>query len=226
MSSEPVRQPANDLIAFDIRRQSPEQIANLFARWKEQRKRLQAPESRRRPPHLKPVPPIVHGAAQENEKAAAAGIAAQEPGLVRYSSSFEALLAAREQTLAQRVWNPDAGLATLGRPHPPRRRSKTKWFLAGAASVVAVAAVAGGALWERSAGPPGRTQAGAKPDDAVVASPVQAATYPMDIPMAEPFVARATAPWEADWPMRQALNLALMKAAPVAEAAQIVKIAL
>ena len=179
MSSEPIRQPANDLIAFDISKQSPEQIANLFARWKEQRKRLQAPEPRRRPPHLKPVPPIVHGTAAEAEEAAPSAVADTEPGgAVHYSASFEALLAVREPTLAQRVWNPDAGLAKLGRPHAPRRRSRTKWLLAGAASVVALTAMAGGALWERSAGWPGwTTQAGDKPaaDNALIAGPAEAA---------------------------------------------------
>jgi hypothetical protein len=67
VSSEPVRQRANDLVAFDISKQSPEQIARLFARWKEQRKRLAAPPSRRavRPPHLRPVPPVMRPVAQE-----------------------------------------------------------------------------------------------------------------------------------------------------------------
>ena len=68
VSSEPIRQPANDLIAFDISKQSPEQIAKLFARWKQQRKQLQASEPRHRPPHLKPVPPIVHGSAGKRKK--------------------------------------------------------------------------------------------------------------------------------------------------------------
>jgi hypothetical protein len=221
VSSEPIRQPANDLIAFDISKQSPDQIANLFARWKEQRKRLEEP--RRRPPHLKPVPPTGHGAAEETEEATP--VADTEPGgAVRYSASFEALLSGREPTLAQRVWNPDAGLAKLGRPHAPRRRSRTKWLLAGAASVVALTAMAGGAMWERSAGRPGWTQAGDKPapDNALIARPAEAAaTYPMDIPMAEPFVAKATASRQADWPMRQAVDLALMKTAPVAETAHL-----
>jgi uncharacterized membrane protein YgcG len=218
LSSEPIRQPANDLIAFDIRRQSPEQIANLFARWKEQRQRLQASGPRRSPPHLKSVPPIVHGAAEETAEAAPTTVS----GAVRYSASFEALLA-REPTLAQRVWNPDAGLAKLGRAHPPRRRSKTKWLLAGAASVIAVAAVAGGALWEQSAGRTGWMHAADKPDNALVAKPIEApaTTYPMDIPMAEPFVAKATASRQADWPMRQAVDLALMKTAPVVETAHL-----
>ena len=75
MSSEPVRQPS-DLVAFDVSKQSPEQIAQLFARWKEQRKRLNAAGSPRtaRPPHLRPVPSIVRGATPEtpNPLAAAA----------------------------------------------------------------------------------------------------------------------------------------------------------
>jgi hypothetical protein len=225
VSSEPIRQPANEFIAFDIRKQSPEQIAQLFARWKEQRQRLQAPEPRRTPSHLKPVPPTVVGSAEEIEEAAAVPVADTEPGGgVRYSASFEALLSAREPTLAQRVWNPDARPANLGRPHPPRQRSKTKWVLAGAASVVAVTAMAGGALWELSAGRPGLTQAGDKPDASLIASPAEAAvapTYPMDIPMAEPFVAQATVTRQADWPMRRAVDLALLKAAPVAETAHL-----
>jgi hypothetical protein len=225
VSSEPIRQPANDLIAFDISRQSPEQIAQMFARWKERRKRLQAVGSQRssRPPHLKPVPPITRGA----EEAAPTASASAEPGgPVRYSASFESVLAARAPTLAQRVWNPDAGLAKLGRPHAPRRRSRMKWALAGAASVVA--AVAAGALWEQSAGRPGWPQAGDKPaaDTSLIASPAEAALsatppYLMDIPMAEPFVMVATASGEADWPMRQAVDLALMKAAPVAVTAHL-----
>lgn len=225
MSSEPIRQPANDLVAFDVKKQSPEQIANLFARWKQQRERLQAPETRRRPPHLKPVPPIVHGAAAEAEEAAPVADA-ESDGAVRYSASFQALLSAREPTLARRVWDPDAGLAKFGQPRAPRRRSRTKWFLAGAASVLALTAMAGGALWEQSAGRPGWTQAGGQPaaDSARTASPAAVAvtpTYPMDIPMAEPFVAKATATRMADWPLRQAVDLALMETAPVSETAHL-----
>ena len=227
MSSEPIRQPANDLIAFDISKQSPEQIAKLFARWKQQRKQLEASEPRHRAPHLKPVPPIVHGFAGEAEEAAPAPVAGTEPGgAVHYSASFEALLAARAPTLAQRVWNPDAGLAKLGRPHAPRRRSRTKWLLAGAASVIAVTAMAGGVLWERSAGRLGWTQVTDKPaaGNALIAGPAEAAVapaHPMDIPMAEPFAAKATAARQADWPMRQTVDLALMKTAPVAETADL-----
>jgi hypothetical protein len=230
-SSTPVRRPANDIGDFDVSRRSPEQIAKLFARWKAQRQQLEASASQRKPPYLKPVPPIPHGAAQTPGEAGPSAIAASEPDAVRYSASFEALLSAREPTLAQRVWNPDARLAKLGRPHPPRRGSRAKWLLAGAASVVAVAAVAGGALWQQSVGQPGWTQAGHKPATnhsliatPAIATPAEAAVapaYPMDIPMAEPFVAKATASRLADWPMRQAVDLALMKAAPVTETAHL-----
>lgn len=225
MSSEPIRQPANDLIAFDISRQSPEQIAQLFARWKEQRKRLAAPAPQHRPPHLRPVPPVARGAMEAaNEPVAEAATpqsAAEQDGPFRYSASFEALLTA--PSLAQRVWNPNAGLQKLERPHPPRRRSRMKWVLAGAASVVAVAAVAGGALWER----PGGTPAGTKPaaETALVASPAQALpatpSYPTDIPMMAPFAATVVAAGEADWPMRPAVDLALMRTAPVAKTAHL-----
>jgi hypothetical protein len=61
------------------------------------------------------------------------------------------LLTAREPSLAQRVWNPDAGLRKVARPHAPRRRSRMKWVLAGAAPVIAVA-VAGGSLWHQPSG--------------------------------------------------------------------------
>jgi hypothetical protein len=228
VSSEPVRQPANDLVAFDISKQSPEQIAQLFARWKEQRKRLTAPASQRtvRPPHLRPVLPVARAAQEMPEpEPVAAASPAEESGPVHYSASFEALLTTREPSLAQRVWNPDA-LRKVARPHAPRRRSRMRWVLAGAASVFAVAAVAGGSLWEQVR--TGEMQAGATPaaDASLIASPAEAAlpatpSYPTDIPMVEPFVVVATAAGEADWPMRQAVDLALMKTAPVVETAHL-----
>src|SRR5688572_560751 len=231
MSSEPVRQQANDLVAFDISRQSPEQIAKLFVGWKERRERLQAPgsQSSARPPHLRPVPPVAHAAAQEAEATAPTAVAGIGPGgPVRYSAPFEALLAAREPALAQRLWSPGAGLRELGRPHAPRRRSRTKMVFAGAASVVAAAAVAAGGLWEQSAGWPGWMQAGDEPaaDTSLVASPAEAALpatpiHPTEIPLVEPFAATASALPVANWPQRQAVDLALMKEAPVSRTAQL-----
>jgi hypothetical protein len=227
VSSEPVRQPANDLVAFDVRKQSPEQIARMFARWKEQRKRLEAQESARSAPpaHLKPVPAIASSRQQESVPQTPRG--PERDGPIHYSTSFEEVLAAREPTLAQRVWNPNA-LPKLARPHPPRRRSGTKWILAGAASIVAVAAVAGGALWEQSTARTNRVQADAKPatNSSPIARPAEAArpaapSHPMEIPMAEPFVAATVALDETEWPLQQAVDLALMTSAPVAETARL-----
>jgi hypothetical protein len=226
VSSEPVRQTASDLGAFDVRKQSPEQIARIFARWNEQRKHLEAQESARSTPpeRLKPVPPVARVRGEEREPSVL-GTPRGLGGPIHYSTSFEEVLATREPTLAQRVWNPDA-LPKLARPHPPRRRSRMKWFLAGAASVFAMAAVAGGALWEQSTGPTNRLQANAKPatDRSPIATPAGAVlpaipSYPMDIPMAEPFVAAAVALDETEWPLQQAVDLALMNSAPVAETA-------
>jgi len=67
VSSEPIRQPANDLVAFDISRQSPEQIAKMFARWKERRAQQEPQETQRTswPQHLRPVPSVVPPEADE-----------------------------------------------------------------------------------------------------------------------------------------------------------------
>ncbi len=225
MSSEPVRESTSDLVAFDVRKQSPEQIARICARWKE-RKRLDSRESlRSTSPDLMTMPPVAGSRGGEH--------APQVPktprglgGPIHYSTSFEEVLAVREPSLAQRVWNPDAP-PTLAPPHPPRRRSRIKWVLAGAASLFAVATVAGGALWEQSTAPTNRLQTDVKParDGTLIASPAEPAlaagpSYPTDIPMAEPFVATAVAPAKADWPM-QAVDLVLMTSAPLAETARL-----
>jgi hypothetical protein len=232
----PVRQPADDLVAFDVSKRSPQQIALLFARWKEQRKRLQQrqePERTGRPSHLRPVPAIVRGSAQDSQPASEDPPSDGSPGQagpVRYSASFAALLAAgREPRTVQRVWNPQEGLPKLGRLYPAGRRSKVKWALAGAASVIAVTAVAGVALWQQSSWRPSLTQASSdsKPavdtavDAPVVASPSEAEPnaaplYLLDIATAEPFFAIATAsPAAEEWPLKQTIDLALMKASPV-----------
>jgi hypothetical protein len=242
--ADPIRQPANDLSAFDISRQSPEQIALLFARWKEQRKRLNhRHEAGRgaRPPHLKPVPSVMRGAPQDERPAS--GIPSEQPrhhreradksGSVHYSETFAALLATRgEPTIAQLAWIPDP-LPRIARPLPPRRRSTAKWALAGAASVIALTAVAGGAVWHQPSWRPAWMQTAfdsePKPVDvAVVAPPAEAAPshapshalspepdYSTDIAMVEPFAATATAAALAvpAWPLQEIVDLALMKAA-------------
>ena len=122
MSSEPGRQSANDLVAFDVKKQSPEQIARTFARWKEQRKRLGSQESlRNTPPQLMPMP--LGAGSRGEERAPQVPKTPRGPGgSIRYSTSFEEVLAVREPILAQRVWNPEAP-PKLAQPHPPRRRS-------------------------------------------------------------------------------------------------------
>ena len=239
----PIRQPVSDLVAFDVSRQSPEQIALLFARWKEQRKQRhhgEQPQQAERPPRLRPVPPIVRAAAQASapvsEQSLQAGPAsnrspAESVGQVRYSATFAAVLATRiEPNKALRIWNPEAGLSTLRRPNPPRRHSGLKWILAGAASVVALVAVPGGALRQPSELPSGGMQTSSDEtpaaDAAVVATvtevaPSAAPAYPMDFDMAEPFVAIATAaPVAAEWPLQQMIDVALMKVTPVVQIAQ------
>ena len=239
----PIRQPDSDLVAFDVSRQSPEQIASMFARWKEQRKQLhpsKLPQQAERPPHLRPVPPIVRAAAQvsapASEKPPQAGPAsnrspAEPAGQVHYSATFAGVLATRiEPNKALCIWNPEAGLSTLRRSNPPRRHSGLKWILAGAASVVALVAVPGGALREQSWVPLGGMQTSSDEtpaaDAAVVATVTEVApnavpAYPVDIDTAEPFVAIATAaPVAAEWPLQQMIDVALMKVTPVVQVAQ------
>ena len=129
----PIRQPVGDLNAFDVSKQSPEQIALLFARCKEQRKQRQhgeQPQQAERPPRLKAMAPIVRAAAQAStpqastpqastpmsEKSPQAGSPcnrspAEAAGQVHYSATFAAVLATRiEPNRARRIWNPEAGL--------------------------------------------------------------------------------------------------------------------
>jgi hypothetical protein len=216
--AEPGRPPAHDLAAFDVSKRTPEQIALSFARWKEQRKRpQQGPETARagRPAHPRPVPVIARGAARDSapvsEEATDRNPArgpVEEPRAIQYSTPFAALLAAgSEPTAAHRIWYPDARLPRLRRAQPTRRHPKVAWVVTGAASVVAVAAMAGGALLEQSEW---RSPAEAKPSAAQV--------HPLDIPMAEPFAAVATTVRGAEWKLRQTIDLALMKAASTVEA--------
>lgn len=158
-----VKQPAGDLSAFDVSKQSPAEIAQLFVLWKERRKRLnQAPA---RPARSKPLPAIARNgketAAIEPEEKPAVPAPAGTTAPIHYSDSFAAVLATRDAPqVAQKAWNADARLAVMSRPHPPRRRSKAKWLLAGAVSVLAVTAASGAVLWR--AAPWNETQPAAK----------------------------------------------------------------
>jgi uncharacterized membrane protein YgcG len=265
---DPIRQPANDLHAFDVSKRTPEQIALLFARWKEQRKRLNQRDEQpnaEKLPQLRPVPPIMRGktpvsaipAQDDPPDEPSDGRGAISTGPVRYSASFTALLESRrEPVVPPRIANTDAERPQLRRSDPPRR-SKLKWVLACAASGVAVAAVAAGAVWQTSWQAPSGTQASrgiqreaseravvAEAPPAASADPLQIDPLqidplqidplqidppqidppqidppqiepadPLEIDMAEPFVAVATAaPAAAEWPLRQTVDLALMSA--------------
>ena len=230
-----IKQPASDLSAFDLSKRSPEEIAQLFARWKERRKSLQqgqSPVRAGRPPRLRPIPAVVRGVLQENLPETRADTTtgtppstvppAREGAPVQYSPSFVALLSTRvEPPIGQRVWNPDARLPKLGRPHPPRRRSRMKWVLAGAASVIALTAVAGGALWQQPElwrqAVDNQSISVTEPASiaVVVPAPVQ---HPLEIQAATPFAALATQPPAADWPLRHTIDAALMTAAAPAVA--------
>jgi hypothetical protein len=165
-----VRQPASDLTAFDVSKRSPDDIARLFARWKEQRKSLQATrtdaraaaDTQRPRPRLMPV---------LGRDAAVAEEAVDPPPTtgrsVRYSAPFAAVLetgasgalADRLDNLtfaaAQRSRAAHLGPSTVGPDERSalsraKRRSRSRWILAGAASILAVAAASGAALWTPS----------------------------------------------------------------------------
>ena len=128
-----IRQPDSDLAAFDLSRQSPEQIALVFARWKEQRKRPDhsKPPQQVERPRLKPMPPIVRAAAQVSapvpEKSPRADPSSSRPlaisaGQVHYSATFSGLLATRiEPNKVPRVWTAEAARSKLRRLDPPHR---------------------------------------------------------------------------------------------------------
>jgi hypothetical protein len=193
--AEPGRQPAHDLAAFDVSKRSPEQIAEAFARWKEQRKRPRQgaePARASRLPLPRPVSAVERGAAQDS-----LAVSEEKSRAIRYSTPFAALLAAgSEPTVAHRIWYPDLRLPSLRRRPPTGRRPKATWLLTGAAAIVAVAAMAGGALLEQR-GP-------------VEAKSSAAQVHPPDIP----FVVPTAAARGADRKLQQAIDFALMKAAP------------
>ena len=213
----------------------------VFARWKEQRKRPDhsKPPQQLERPRLKPMPPIVRAAAQVSapapEKSPRADPSSSRPlavsaGQVHYSATFSALLATHiEPNKVPRVWTAEAARSKWRRLDPPHPRNGLKWILAGAASMVVLVAVPGvlrEPSWLPSDGM--QTPAGEMPtaDAAVVATVTEVASsvapaYPMDIDMAEPFVAIATAtPVAAEWSLQQMVDLALMKVTPVAQVAQ------
>jgi hypothetical protein len=209
--AEPGRPPAHDLSAFDLTKRSPEQLAQSFARWKAQRKRPPEAEATRASPPIaaQPSPAIAEDAApgpsagNEPPKAAPA----KRSRSVQYSDTFSALLAAGSEPTVQRaVWTPVAA-----RPSPKRNDSPGRWLkamsvVAGAASILALA---GGALLELSDW-----------RDSTEAEPKVAQVHPQQFPIAGPIASAATRAPAVEWKLQRAVDLALMKAAPAADAAK------
>ncbi|HET6161925.1 MAG TPA: hypothetical protein VFE34_26535 [Dongiaceae bacterium] len=147
-----VIQPANDLTSFNVRKRSPEQIALLFARWKEQRKRLQHIETRARTPANSSrsgaprfMPVIVRGPVKEEPVAPPAS----EPGHIHYSAPFADLLATGgDKSILNRLNHLDDSPAALRSARRAKHRSRLRWALAGAASILAIAGACGVALWQ------------------------------------------------------------------------------
>ncbi|HET6620620.1 MAG TPA: hypothetical protein VFG64_11825 [Dongiaceae bacterium] len=168
-----VRQPAGDLSAFDLSKRSPEEIARLFARWKQQRKALQATQQPVRGATNAPKPraPRFMPVIAQKPAAPAAGLMAaadpQQPGphSPRYSAPFAAVLETGSEAagagrlgklqfgategvrerLSSRTVNPREPLPLGG----ASRGSKSRWVLAGAASILAVVTASGVALWHQ-----------------------------------------------------------------------------
>jgi hypothetical protein len=167
-----IRQPASDLTAFDVSKRSPEDIARLFARWKQQRKSLQAPQPDARgaagtsKPRPRLMPVMGRDAAVIPETASDGAIEphSKTPRSVPYSAPFAAVLeTGASGALADRLDNITFATAqksaaahiSSGRLDDRvaarrARRSKSRAILIGAASILAVAAASSVALWTPS----------------------------------------------------------------------------
>jgi len=226
-----VRQPANDLAAFDISRQSADDIARLFGRWKEQRKRLKGDEPPPRPRRSTRFMPVVVRSAEPTETAPSPSAAepAAHADAIQYSSSFANLLATHEkQPVAQQVRAFALKSADRQAPRVAIRRSRLRWVLAGAASFLAVAAASAAVLWQPSA-PQQPELAQAQPAPAAHSgatrshptAPVEIDAVPMEVQTAARFMPMAVMPphERAEWEL--ALEIALLQPTPAeAEAAQ------
>jgi hypothetical protein len=145
LPSGATNEPANDLTSFDLSKHSPEQIARLFARWKEKRRRVEHAEE------AVPVPArdrrVMQGLELDSTEAEAphsepiAGQDSQSHPL-HYSADFAAILGGGDNAAAQRIKSLKFPLSRAG-----IARSRLRWTLAGAASVIVVTAVAGTVYW-------------------------------------------------------------------------------
>jgi hypothetical protein len=224
-----VRQPANELAAFDISRQSPDDIARLFGRWKEQRKRLLGDEPPARPPRSTRFMPVVVRSSGPAEVAPEPVVAEQpsQPGAIRYSAPFADLLATRQKEgIAQRVRAFALKPAERRMLHVATRRPKLRWVLAGAASLLAVAAASAAVLWQPSAprqSSPAQAQLAPAAHSGAARPPVsiEVVNVPIEVQPAERFLPMAVQQRHerAEWQL--ALEIALLQPMPVeAEVAQ------
>ena len=196
--SRAAKKPANDLISFDISKRSPEQIAEMFARWKERRKTL---ERTQQPKASRPRPVrfvLAAASAPEPSPPAPDVIRRQhpEPRRAQYSADFAAILAAEDgRTVPPPLKELRLTPADLELRSPVvKARSSLRSVLVGAASVIAVAAFAGAAVW------PERETSRAVQPAAVAAAPtpVVPAAGPRESRSLLPILAAATSPLVAE----------------------------
>jgi hypothetical protein len=222
-----IRQPADDGSSFDISRQSPEQIAQLFARWKEQRKRL-AREAEQEPgqngsgqnsaaPQVVRFTPAARVPAQPEPEPDPEPVDGREgaPGVRQYSADFSAILTSRDQLDARRVKHLKLPAAVITAPARPAHGSGMRWTLAIAVSFIALTAAAGAAYWSQqevaSVRPPAAV-AVAKP-----ARPQPAVEQPLETQAAAPLLPAATRLPEAE-PWSTALLIDTASSPPLVEA--------
>lgn len=187
------KRPVNDLTSFDVSKHSPEQIARLFACWKEQHRRVERRKEAApiRARSLRIMPRLrSNSAAAEVPACDAVEARHSPPGLPRYSVDFAAILGdGGDSAGAQRIkslrFRPSGDASRGG-----IARSRLRWALAGAASVIAVTAVAGTAYW-----PDGSSHY--RQAVASTAEPVQA--EPAIEPAPEPQMALPLLPAVTDW---------------------------
>ena len=227
-----IRQPADDGSSFDISRQSPEQIAQLFARWKEQRKRL-ARDAEQEPgqngggqnargqnsaaPQVVRFTPAARVPAQPEPEPDPEPVDGREgaPGARRYSADFSAILTSRDQSAARRVKRLKLPAAVVTAPARPAHGSGMRWTLAIAVSFIALTAAAGAAYWSQ------QEVASVRPPAAVaVAKPAQpqpAVEQPLETQAAAPLLPAATRLPEAE-PWSTALLIDTASSPPLVEA--------
>jgi hypothetical protein len=225
-----IRQPADDGSSFDISKRSPEQIAQLFARWKEQRKRLVldaeqgAGEQNSAAPQVVRFMPAERAAAQPDPKPAPKPANTQQavPRDRQYSSDFSAILTSGDQAAAQQIKRLRFPAAAITAPARTGHGSGIRWSLAIAVSLIALTAAAGTVLWEQEA-PNVRPQAAA-----AVAAPAQPeaavqqpAEMPTEIQTAAPLLPAATRLPEAEsWSVALLVDPGSGALSPSVEAAQ------